>query len=430
MGRFLFLNFNLFTFCIYSSLLLHFSAIAEENKTHECGTSVGLYPQISIPDIRKNWMFYPYNEWSYQNINEIFPTAVVSKKDAIKSSFKRHHNNIDLKKITFKTNDNKELNIERWLTDSNADGFIVLHKGTIAYENYYHTMDPYTNHQVFSVTSSFIGSLAEIFAAEKKLNLNQKVTYYVPKLHNTAYENALVQDVIDMTVPLNYKEDYANKSSDFYKYISSVTGSENNPIALREYLLTLKPNANHKNEFIYAALNSEVLAWVLEEASGHKIQDLLSDRIWSKIGAEYDGYMVIDKEGVAWSGEGLNITLRDAARFGEMMLRNGYFNGMQIVPREASEKIKHAEKNNFTPVQNQIPSHFSYKNGWWVTHDDHGSYIATGAFGQGIYVDPTAQVVIVKLSALREIGVDEGIANSYRAMNAIANAFMEHAIPE
>lgn len=433
MGRSLSLTLKifLFLFLILNLSAFHFFALAEEKKPHQCGTSLSLYPQLSIPDLRKNWMFYPYNEWSYQNINEVFPTAVVSKKDATKYPLKHYHDNINLKKITFKTVDNKDENVEQWLTSSNADGFIVLYNGMIAYENYYHTMDPYTSHQIFSATGAFIGNLASIYAFEKKIHLNKKVSYYLPKFQNTAYENVSLQDLLNMTVSLDYVEDYKNKSSDFYKYVNSITTADNGYPALREYLLTLKPGTQNKNQFHYASVNSEVLSWVLEEATGHKIQDLLSDRLWSKMGMEYDGYMVIDKEGVAWSGEGLNTTLRDAARFGQAMLQNGYFNGQQIIPHEVIEKIKHdTSKSNFTPAQAHLFPNFSYKNGWWISHDAHNSYMATGPFGQGIYVDPAAQLVIVKFSSLRELGVDDGIANSYRAMYAIANAFITHTISE
>lgn len=158
---------------------------------------------IEYRDIQKNWIFHPYNEWTLQHISEILRTSIVSKRDGQTLPFKKNKECNDLSKIKFRNFTDKEVPVEQWLKDSNTDGFIVIHNGEICYEAYFHNMRPYTRHQMFSVTKSFIGTIATIYMVENKLDVDKNVTEYVPELKGTAYNGVKVRDVLNMTVSLN-----------------------------------------------------------------------------------------------------------------------------------------------------------------------------------------------------------------------------------
>ncbi|WP_163484643.1 serine hydrolase, partial [Escherichia coli] len=87
----------------------------------------------------------------------------------------------------------------------------------------------------------------------------------------------------------------------------------------------------------YKTVNAEVLAWIIRRVGDQSMADLLSNEIWSKLGAESDAFFMVDAIGTESGGGGLNTTLRDLARFGEMMRNRGRFNGQQVIPAAVVE---------------------------------------------------------------------------------------------
>ena len=116
-------------------------------------------------------------------------------------------------------------------------------------------------------------------------------------------------------------------------------------VGIERLLPRLWPAAGFWGFYLALALTGifAVIAWPLQAlllaatitASGLSLADLLSQRIWSKIGAEYDAYFMVDSIGSESGGGGLNTTLRDLARFGEMIRNKGKVNGEQIIPAAA-----------------------------------------------------------------------------------------------
>jgi CubicO group peptidase (beta-lactamase class C family) len=108
----------------------------------------------------------------------------------------------------------------------------------------------------------------------------------------------------------------------------------------------------------------------------------------------------VDSIGTEQGGGGLYTTLRDLARFGEMMRLKGRFNGRQIIPAAAVEDIcRGGNKEQFAKAGYKTLPSFSYRNMWWVAGDDHGVFMARGIHGQGIYIDPKAEVVIARYAS-------------------------------
>ena len=104
------------------------------------------------------------------------------------------------------------------------------------------------------------------------------------------------------------------------------------PRSYHEFLLTLRKEGEHGTAFDYKTVNTEVMAWVMQRVGGVPLAELLSQRIWSPMGCEDDGYISVDSTGTAMGGAGLAATLRDLARFGEMMRCDGTARGHQVIP--------------------------------------------------------------------------------------------------
>lgn len=156
----------------------------------------------------------------------------------------------------------------------------------------------------------------------------------------------------------------------------------------------------HGEAFGYKTVNTDVLGWVIARVTGRNVAELLSERIWSRLGAEQDAYMTVDSIGTPFAGGGLNTGLRDLARFGEMLRNDGRFNGQQIVPKAVVDDIRRGgDKKSFAQAGYTLLPGWSYRNMWWITHNEDGAYTARGVHGQRVYIDPKAEMVIMRYAS-------------------------------
>ena len=152
--------------------------------------------------------------------------------------------------------------------------------------------------------------------------------------------------------------------------------------------------------FAYKTVNSDVAGWLIRRATNQSAGDVLSERIWQKLGTEQDGYMLIDTVGNEFAGGGFNPALRDMARFGEMMRLDGRLNGQQIVPKAVVDDIRAGGgKAEFEKAGYATLPGWTYRNMWWVSHNEHGAFAARGIHGQAIYIDPKAEMVIARFAS-------------------------------
>ncbi len=347
---------------------------------------------------------FPRTRWSFSHWRELLPTKNVFRGTGAVSPLKARLKDLD--SLAFKDKSGNELTWRKALDLTYTDGILVWHKGKIVYERYLGALAPERPHIAFSVTKSYVGTLAAMLIAEGKLDPSAPVSRYVPELINSGFADATVRQLLDMTVGIKFSEKYGDLGAEITQYTNStspMTGCPGykEPRHLYEYLATLQKESPHGEIFAYKTATTEVLAWVLKRVSGKSLADLLSESIWSKIGAEQDAYFAVDMVGTEHAGAGLNVALRDQARFGVMMLQNGYYNGKQIVPAAVVEDIiRNGSKEQFArgSYAASLPG-WAYRNMWWITNNEHGAYMARGVYGQNIYIDPKAQMVIVRFAS-------------------------------
>ncbi|RQO58100.1 6-aminohexanoate hydrolase [Variovorax sp. KBW07] len=352
---------------------------------------------------------FPRTRWSFSHVRETVPTANVWRGPGAASPLPSATPRFDIEKVTFKplggTGD-ATMNFAQMISGTYTDGILVMHRGKVVYEKYFGALSPERPHIAMSVTKSFVGTLAAILADEGKLDPAAPVTRYLPELKDTAYGDATVRQVMDMTIGVHYSENYADPKAEIWDYARAggmlVQGpGYAGPKSFYEFLVTLKKEGTHGEAFAYKTVNAEVLAWILRRASGQSLADLLSEKIWRRIGAEQDAYFMVDRIGTESGGGGLNTVLRDIARFGET-LRNGgrASNGQQAIPKAVVEDIQRGgDPAKFVKAGYALLPGWSYRNMWWVSHNPHGAYMARGIHGQSIYVDPKAEMVIVRYAA-------------------------------
>ena len=182
----------------------------------------------------------------------------------------------------------------------------------------------------------------------------------------------------------------------------------------------VKKLGTHGVGFSYKTINTDTLGWIIRRVTGLSLADHLSQRIWSRLGAEHDAYITVDTAGNEFAGGGLNTTLRDLARFGELMRNGGHAGGAQVLPKEVVDDIRRgADPAKFTPAGYVTLPGWSYRNMWWVSHNPHGAYMARGVHGQAIYIDPAAQMVIARYAShpvAGNVGIDPHSLPAYHAL--------------
>jgi len=172
-------------------------------------------------------------------------------------------------------------------------------------------------------------------------------------------------------------------------------------------------------------VNTDVLGLVLRRVSGRSLSDLLSERIFSKLAPEQDAFFTVDSTGAEFAGGGLNLTLRDLLRFGEMIRLDGRYNGQQIVPKVVVDDIRRgSDREKFAGAGYATLPGWSYRNMWWVSHNDHGAFMARGVHGQALYIDPAAETVIARFASHPKAGNVNFDPTSLPAYHALATHLM------
>ena len=323
-----------------------------------------------------------------------------------------------------------------WKTafDANySDGVLVLHRGRIVYERYAGCLDPHTLHGAMSVTKSITGLLGEILVAEGNLDDRAKVGKLIPELAKSAFGDASVREVMDMTTALDYSEDYADPDAEVWTYAKAgsplpVPAGYTGPRSYFEYLETVKKKGTHGEAFGYKTVNADVLGWLIARSTGKSVAADLADTIWTKIGAEREAFYTVDSIGTPFAGGGFNATLRDMARLGLLVLNDGRWNGEQIIPAKAIQNIRAGgDKKAFSEAGYDTLKGWSYRGMWWISHDDHGAFAARGVHGQTIWIDPEARMVIVRFASNPVAANGANDPTSLPAYRAVADYLMAHA---
>lgn len=286
-----------------------------------------------------------------------------------------------------------------------TDGVLVLHRGRVVYERYFGALRPDGEHAAMSMTKSLTGLLAEVLVAEGTLDENARVDALVPELRGSGFGDATVRQVMDMTTGIRFSEDYADPNADIWAYAAAASpfprpSDAQGPNGYCEYLPSVRSEGPHGVAFGYKTVNSDVLGWILARASGLAVTELLSERIWRHIGAEQDASFTVDGRGTPFAGGGMSAGLRDLGRIGQLMLEGGTLYGQRIIPAAAVASIRRGgDRDAFARAGYTWLPGASYRGMWWVLHNAHGAFAARGVHGQTIYVDPLAEMVIVRFAS-------------------------------
>lgn len=385
---------------------------AQESDPKVMGWMQGFPPPpdklITQPD--SVYFSFPRLRWSVCHLREFLPTEEISRgvgapirlDYAPPAQFADLRQQIDA--LTFMPIDGEtEMTWEESLYANYTDGMLILHKGEVVYERYFGCLEEDGKHAIMSMTKSITGLLGEILVAEGVLDDSQLVRDIIPEIGESAFASATVRQVMDMTTGVQYSEDYSDPNADIWLYSAAASPlpkpeGYDGPNGYWQYLQQVGPDGNHGDAFHYKTINSDMLGWMISRVTGKSVTDLASERLWRRMGAEQDAYQTVDGLGVPFAGGGVTAGLRDLGRLGQLMLDEGEFNGEQLFPAEVVRTIAAGGDRSKFGGFPTIPDG-SYISQWWVFHNAHGAFAARGVHGQTIYVDPTAEMVLVRLAS-------------------------------
>jgi CubicO group peptidase (beta-lactamase class C family) len=364
----------------------------------------GFPPSVDRQVTLANWREAPFSRWGFRNARQLIPTANISRG--------RHSVRLAgeggrlVERIAFAGPDGQEWTIGGLLRATFTDGFLVLRGGRIVAERYDGGLAPEQPHILFSVSKSVTAVLVGALAERGRLDPEAPVARYVPEATSSAYGDCTIRHLLDMTVGVEFVENYLDATGDFARY-RLATGWNPLPAGaapsdLRSFLVTLRPDGRpHGNAFHYVSPNSDLLGWIVERAGGAPYAELASELLWQPMGAEFDAYVTIDRLGAARAAGGICASLRDLGRVGELMRRRGLAGGRQVLPGWWIDDIlaNGDPKAWLAGEMTWMMPGGRYRSKWYVTGDERGVFMANGIHGQWIYVDPAAEAVIAKFSS-------------------------------
>jgi CubicO group peptidase (beta-lactamase class C family) len=286
--------------------------------------------------------------------------------------------------------------LQAWIQRRSVTGLVVLKDGEIVYEDYFLGTGAADRRISWSVAKSFLSALFGILVEEGHIaDLDAPVTRYAPDLAGSAYDGVTIRHVLRMSSGVRFNEDYFDFHSDINRMgrVLALGGS------MDRFAAGLDERERPPGtEWQYVSIDTHVLGMVIRGATGRSVIDLMGERLLAPLGVETEAYYVTDGLGVAFVLGGLNMATRDYARFGQLFLQDGEWEGRALVPA-------HWVRESTAPSANTAGASTRYGYQWWIPADARdGEFFARGVYGQYVYVDRESGVVVALNSADRGFG--------------------------
>ncbi len=284
-------------------------------------------------------------------------------------------------------------NTSDYLDSSFTTGFMVVQNDSLVYEKYHSGQVESSRHISWSMAKAVVSALFGIAMEEGYIkSVNQSVDEYLPQLIGSGYEGVRIKDVLQMSAGVKFKEDYGDFKSDINKWGRrfAIGASQD------KFAASLVREEEPGTHLHYVSINTHVLGMIIVKATGKSLSEYLEEKLWRPMGMEYSAYWLCDHSGMEVALGGLNITLRDYAKIGQLYLNRGAWQGNQIVPKEWALSSVTPDDRHLMPENN---TSFGYGYQWWIPKGDEGEFMAMGVYNQYIYVNPATRTVIAVNSA-------------------------------
>jgi hypothetical protein len=352
-----------------------------------------------------NWLSEPYSQWSFQHVEDFVPTAVISRGSAPAAALPAA--SAPVADIPVTRTDGVATTVGAVMATTATDGWAVACRGSMVAEEYLDGLRAETRHLLFSVSKSLVAAVVGALHGAGAIELEAPVTAYVPALANCGYAGATVRHLLDMRSGIAFSDNYLHPTAEIHLLDESIgwapKSSPDGPASLCDFLLTLRRKSAHGGPFEYRSCETDVLGWICEVVGGKRMPELMSELLWSRIGAQSDATIGVDTAGTGLFDGGISACLRDMIRFGSLFLRDGVsLTGQQVVPEAwIADTLKGDPDSRqafaASPDDTRMPGGM-YRNQVWFPYPGNNVVLCQGMCGQVIYVNRAAEVVAAKLS--------------------------------
>ncbi|ORV85907.1 hydrolase [Mycobacterium interjectum] len=374
-----------------------------------------------------NWLSPHYSHWSFQHVDDMVPTALISRGTGPVAALPPAP--APLADIPVTNTDGMASSVGAVMAATATDGWAVAHRGSMVAEEYLGGLKADTRHLLFSVSKSLVGAVVGALHGAGAINLEAPVTKYVPALSNCGYDGATVRHLLDMRSGIAFSENYDDPSAEIH-LLDQAMGwaprrSADAPATLRDFLQTLRQKSAHGGPFEYRSCETDVLGWICEVAGGERMPGLMSELLWSGIGAQCDATIGVDPAGTGFFDGGINACLTDMIRFGSLFLRDGVsLTGRQVVPAAwIADTLGGGPDSRQAfaacPEDTELPGGM-YRNQVWLPYPGDNVALCLGMCGQMIYINRATEMVAAKLSS-QPHSHEPHMLDTLRAFDAVAH---------
>jgi CubicO group peptidase (beta-lactamase class C family) len=343
-----------------------------------------------------DWLTPPANRWAFRHVRELIPTARIRRGGTVRELAPAPV--AGLLDLEFDGADGVTRTLRPYLEESFTDALVVLHDGAVAAEWLRPGVAADEPHIVMSISKSITALLAGALEGAGLLDPEAAVARYIPESDGSAFGDATVRHLLDMTTSTAFVEDYSpGPDVRAYRQANGWHPTDGLSSGLHAYLCTIGKRAEHGDRFHYVSPNTDMLGWVCERASELPYADALSRYLWAPLGAEADADVTVDRLGAMRAAGGICVVPRDLARVGQLVVEDG----AGVVPAAYVRDLctggdpalwAAGEFADFLPGG-------AYRSCFYQPRVEPGVAVGIGIFGQLLYADPARRVVVAKQSS-------------------------------
>lgn len=285
-------------------------------------------------------------------------------------------------------------NMQRMFKDLQVSSFMVIHRDKIVHESYHLGANAESRFTSWSMAKSVISTLIGMALTEGKIkSVNDPVGDYVPELKDSAYGKIPIKHVLQMSSGVDFDETYGSRFSDIQGFFQKVFMLGQAPIDVVKDYGTAGPSGE---KFEYISLDTQVLSHIVSEVYNKPIALLVQEKLAQPLGWD-NTYWNISEAGDQGTEIGfccLNARTVDYAKFGRLFLKQGTWQGQQLIPQSWVLEATTASEPHLQPGIARKDRGYAYQ--WWIPPQPNREYMAVGVWGQYIYVSEPDDLIIVR----------------------------------
>lgn len=271
--------------------------------------------------------------------------------------------------------------------------FLVIQDGKILYEKYWEGYSDSSLSNSFSAAKSIVGLLVGAAIDDGYIkSVDQKVAEFLPSFKEGGKEKISIKDLLTMSSGLDWDEAYSS--------LFSPTTAAYYTNDLRKLVDDLGVVEEPGKRYYYRSIDSEVLAMIVQAATGKTISEYASEKYWKKMGAHHDALWCLDhKDGMEKAYCCFNSNARDFARWGQLMLNRGKWGDQQLISETYLDETT-TPAYYLTDDDGMHVSYYGYQ--WWIMdYNDYKIPYMRGILGQYVFAIPEKNAVVVRLGHKR-----------------------------